>query len=134
MTIVVLALVGLGIAGYLLAVHLAGGVPYCGPSGGCEVVQESEYSRVFGIPVAAIGFAFSAVTVVAALAWWRRADRRGLLVAYALGILGSFFVAYLTYLELFVIRAICVWCVGYGITVVAGFVVAAVALRRSGAG
>ena len=81
--------------------------------------------------MAAIGFAFSVVLLGASLAWWRRADRRALLVAYGLGILGSLFVAYLTYLELFVIKAICTWCVAYGITVVVGFILAAIALRRA---
>lgn len=130
--IVALAAAGLVIAGYLLAVRLAGGVPACGPNGGCETVQQSEYAKLFGIPVAAYGVAYSAVVLAAALAWWRLADRRGLLAAYALGILGSLFAAYLTYLEVFVIRALCLWCVAYGTTVVAGFVLAALALRRAG--
>ena len=131
LAIVALAAIGLAIAGYLLAVRLAGGVPACGPGGGCETVQTSEYSELFGIPVAAYGFAFSAAVLAAGLVWLRRSDRRALLLAYGLGILGSLFVAYLTYLELFVIRAICIWCVAYGTTVVAGFVVAAIALRRA---
>jgi uncharacterized membrane protein len=130
--IVVMAALGLAIAGYLLAVRLAGGVPACGPNGGCETVQQSEYAELFGIPVAAYGFACSTVVLVAALAWWRGSDRRALLVAYALGILGSLFVAYLTYLEVFVIRALCTWCVAYGTTVVVGFLLAALALRRAG--
>jgi len=40
-------------------------------------------------------------------------------------------VAYLTYLELFVIGAVCVWCVAYAVTVVAGWVGAALALRAT---
>lgn len=132
LAIVVLAALGLGVAGYLLAIRVAGGTPACGPGGGgCETVQQSEYAELFGIPVAAIGFAFSVVLLGASLAWWRWADRRALLVAYGLGILGSLFVAYLTYLELFVIKAICTWCVAYGITVVVGFILAAIALRRA---
>ncbi len=130
--IVVLAAAGLAISGYLLAVRLSGGLPVCGVGGGCETVQTSEYAELFGIPVAAYGFAYSAVLLIASLAWWRRGDRRGLLVAYALGILGTLFVAYLTYLELVVLKAICTWCVAYGTTVVVGFVLAVVALRRAG--
>jgi uncharacterized membrane protein len=131
LAIFALAAIGLAIAGYLLAVRLAGGVPACGPTGGCETVQASEYSELFGIPVAAYGLAYSTVLFAASLIWWRRADRRALLAAYGLGILGSLFVAYLTYLELFVIKAICTWCAAYAITVVVGFILAAVALRRA---
>jgi uncharacterized membrane protein len=61
--------------------------------------------------------------------WWRRGDRRALLVAYGLGLFGVLFVAYLTYLELFVIHAVCVWCVGYAVTVVVGWLIAGAALR-----
>ena len=49
-----------------------------------------------------------------------------------MGLLGLLAVAYLTYLELFVIGAICVWCVGYAVTIVLGFVATILALRASG--
>ena len=58
-------------------------------------------------------------------------DRRALLALYGLGLLGVIFVAYLTYLELFVIGAVCVWCASYAITILAGWLIAAVAVRRS---
>lgn len=132
LAIVAVAAVGIAIAGYLLAVRLAGGAPACGVGGGCDTVQTSEYATFLGLPVAAWGLGYSTVVLVAGLAWWRRADRRGLFVAYGLGICGSLFVAYLTYLELFVIEAICTWCVAFGTTVVLGLVLAAVALRRAG--
>ena len=70
---------------------------------------------------------FSIVLVGACLAWWRRADRRALYLAYGLGLAGIIAVVYLTYLELFVIEAICVWCVSYAVTIVVGWVGTAVA-------
>ena len=63
--------------------------------------------------------------------WWRRADRRALYVAYGLGLLGVVAVAYLTYVELFVIEAICIWCVMYAITIVIGWVIAIAATRAA---
>ena len=48
-----------------------------------------------------------------------------------MGLLGLLAVIYLTYLELFVIGAVCVWCVSYAVTVVGGWLVAVVALRAS---
>lgn len=129
-----LALVGLFIAGYLTWTRLSGGLPVCGPLHGCETVALSSYSEILGIPVALLGVGFSLVLVVLALAWWRRADRRALLGLYGLGLLGVLFAAYLTYLELFVIGAVCVWCATYAVTVVAGWITAALSLRRSAPG
>ena len=127
----VLAVLGLLIAGYLAWTRLTGGLPVCGPLHGCETVALSSYSEVAGIPVAILGVGFSLLLVVLALAWWRRADRRALLGLYGLGLLGLLFVAYLTYLELFVIGAVCAWCASYAVTVVAGWIIAALNVRRA---
>ena len=125
-----LALIGLLIAAYLAWTKLSGGLPVCGPLHGCETVALSSYSELFGIPVALFGLAFSAVLFGLAVTWWRRADRRALVGLYGLGLLGVLFVAYLTYLELFVIGAICVWCATYAVTIVVGWLLATVTLRR----
>lgn len=127
----VLALVGLAIASYLLAVRVLGEAPACGPIKGCETVAASEYATLLGVPVALYGTGFSIVLVAACLAWWRRAERRALHVAYGLGLAGIIAVAYLTYLELFVIDAICVWCVSYGVTIVVGWAIAALGAWRT---
>jgi uncharacterized membrane protein len=125
-----LAFAGLGIAIYLLAVRVLGEAPACGPLKGCETVAASEYATIAGIPVALFGVLFSVVLLGACLAWWRRADRRALYAAYGLGLAGILAVLYLTYLELFVIEAICVWCVSYALTILAGWLgVALVAWR-----
>jgi uncharacterized membrane protein len=126
----VLAVIGLAIAVYLLAARLLGEAPACGPVKGCETVATSEYSTVFGLPVALYGVGFSLVLVGACLAWWRRATPAALYLAYGLGLAGVIAVAYLTYLEIFVIEAICVWCAAFGLTVVAGWIVAAAAAMR----
>jgi uncharacterized membrane protein len=127
-----LAAVGLGIATYLLAVRILGEAPACGPVKGCETVAASEYATVAGVPVALFGVLFSITLLAACLAWWRRGDRRALYVAYGLGLAGIVAVVYLTYLELFVIEAICVWCVSYGVTILAGWLgTALVAWRTS---
>lgn len=126
-----LAVVGLAIAGYLLAVRILGEAPACGPVKGCETVAASEYATLFGLPVALYGVGFSVVLAGACLTWWRRAERRALYAAYGLGLAGIIAVAYLTYLELFVIEAICVWCVTYAVMIVAGWLAAAAAAWRT---
>ena len=125
LVLTVLALLGLAVASYLLAARLLGEAPACGPVKGCETVAASEYATVLGIPVALFGVVFSLVLVGACLAWWRRVDRRALYLAYGLGLAGIIAVIYLTYLELFVIEAICVWCVSYAITIVVGWAIVA---------
>jgi uncharacterized membrane protein len=127
----VLALVGLAIAGYLLTVRLLGEAPACGPIQGCDTVAASQYATVLGLPVALFGVGFSVALSAASFAWWRRGDRRALYASYGLGLAGIIAVAYLTYLELFVIEAICVYCVSYGVTIVAGWVLAVLAVRSA---
>jgi uncharacterized membrane protein len=127
----ILDLIGLGIASYLSSVALAGTLPYCGPLKGCEEVALSEYSKIGGIPVAVFGVVLSISLFVLAVAWWRT-NRPALLAAhYGLSLLGVIFEVYFTYLELFVIGYVCVWCAAYGISLVARFGVALwVWLRR----
>ena len=126
-----LALAGLAIAAYLLAARIIGEAPACGPVKGCETVAASEYATALGVPVALFGAGFSAMLVTACVVWWRRADRRALYAAYGLGLAGVIAVIYLTYVEVFVIEAICVWCVGYALTIVGGWALTAVAALRT---
>jgi uncharacterized membrane protein len=104
----VFTLVGIGVAAYLTYVHYAGLEPICaGGSHGCERVQSSSYARVGGIPVALLGLVGYVAIAAALLAPGEQAR----LAAAALAVTGFGFSAYLTYLELFVIDAICQWCV-----------------------
>jgi uncharacterized membrane protein len=103
-----IVVVGVGVAAYLTYVHYAGLKPFCaGGSGGCERVQSSSYAKLAGIPVAVLGLAGYVAIAVALSAGGERAQ----LAAAALAVTGFGFSAYLTYLELFVIHAICQWCV-----------------------
>jgi uncharacterized membrane protein len=123
--------IGLCIALYLSYVELRSEIPTCGVIKGCATVATSEYSRIAGIPVAVFGVVLSLTLMVLALAWWRT-GRPGLLLAhYALSMVGVIFEIYFTYLELFVISAVCVWCAAYGISLVARFLLSLVVwLRR----
>jgi uncharacterized membrane protein len=131
MLLALVTLAGAGIAGYLAVLRLQGASAVCGPSHGCDIVAASEYAEVLGIPVAVFGLACSLVLAGLAVAWWLRGERRALLAAYLLLLGATGAVAYLTFLELFVIEAICSWCVAYAITIVTALVVAGLALLRS---
>jgi uncharacterized membrane protein len=125
-----LDVIGLVIAAYLSVVELQGDLPYCGPLKGCEVVALSEYARIGGIPVAVFGVALSVSLLVLALAWMRSGRIELLAAHYGLSLLGVVFEVYFTYLELFVIGAVCVWCASYGLSLVARFAVALLVWRR----
>ena len=124
LVLALLDLIGLGIASYLSSVELRGELPNCGPLHGCEQVALSEYSRIGGVPVAVFGVGLSLILFGLAIAWWRTNDGRLLAAHYGLSLLGVLFELYFTYLELFVIGAVCVWCASYGISLVARFLVA----------
>ena len=126
---VALTLVALAVALYLTWTKLAGAAPVCGPLQGCETVETSPYAAFLGIPVALYGAGATALTLVGAFAWWRGADRRGLLAAYVLGLISLPILAYLAFLELAVIHAVCVWCVGYALLTIATWLVSVRAMR-----
>jgi uncharacterized membrane protein len=126
-----IALAGTAIAAYLTWVKLTGGVPACGPLAGCETVQTSDYSTIMGIPVSVLGLAYQLTILALVVTWWRTGDRRALMATYALGLVGVAFAAYLVYLQLFVIGAVCTWCAAFDALVVAGFIAAVVTYVRT---
>jgi uncharacterized membrane protein len=103
-----LALAGIAVATYIAIAESGGGAPKCLAGGtGCETVAESRYSHLAGINVAVIGIAGYALLLAAAVLPGDAGRFGGFLTA----LVGFGFSAYLTYLELFVIDAICQWCV-----------------------
>jgi uncharacterized membrane protein len=128
-----LSLIGLFISAYLYLYKIGRiGALACG-DGGCETVQTSPWSRFAGVEVSLIGVAGYAGLLALSLAALQPglAARRwpATLLAFLAGI-GVVFTAYLTYLELFVIHAICRWCVGSAAIIVAILVAAILDHRR----
>ena len=109
-----IALVGLFVALYLTLYKVGVIGELVCSIGSCEAVQTSRWSTFLGLPVAAWGLAFYAAVLAIALAGLteRYEDSRPLALGMlALTVWGALFSLWLTYLELFVIRAICQWCV-----------------------
>lgn len=115
---------GLVVASYLSYVELQGRLPYCGPLSGCETVALSDYARVGGVPVAVFGVCLSITLFVFAFIWWRTNATWALAVHYGLSLVGMIFEIYFTFVEIFVLHAICVWCALYGISLVLRYLVA----------
>jgi uncharacterized membrane protein len=100
------ALAGLTIASYLTIVHYQGGVPVCATNG-CEIVQQSPYAALLGVPVALLGtFTFGVLLLSSAL-------RKPIAVVGAAGLalVAVLFAGYLVYVQLVVLDAVCMWCV-----------------------
>jgi uncharacterized membrane protein len=103
-----LALAGIAVAGYLTWVHYAELEPFCvGGAGGCERVQSSPYAELAGVPVAVLGLG-GYLAILASLAL---PEEPGRLVAAFVSLVGFGFSAWLTYVELEKIDAVCQWCV-----------------------
>ena len=132
--IALLALVGLFVAVYLWLHAIGiGGAIKCGASGGCEVVQTSRWAVLLGQPVAlygVIGYLAILIVALAALRPVALVQRGWSILLTGLATIGVLFTAYLTYLELFVIHALCRWCVGSAVIITAIWVVAMLELRR----
>jgi uncharacterized membrane protein len=104
---IVVALAGVAVAGYLTWVHFDDAALVCVAGGGCETVQESEYAEIAGVPVALLGL--GTYVVLLGLLIWDSVTAR--LAASGLALVGLLFSLYLLALQLFVIDAVCVWCV-----------------------
>ncbi len=98
------ALVGLAIAAYLTVVHYTAAAPVCGIGHACATVQQSAYSELAGVPVALLGLLAYATLLGALLRDHRR-------LAATVAFTGFGFSAWLTYVEVAELDAICPWCV-----------------------
>lgn len=133
MALALLALVGAFVSLYL-TLYKAGmiGSLACAV-GSCEKVQSSRWALFLGLPVAAWGLGFYLTALGLALAGLqeRFADSRGVAIALAgLTGWGVLFSGWLTYVELFVIDAVCQWCVVSAVIVAVMFALSALDLRR----
>ena len=134
MGVALLSLIGIFVATYLYLYKIGRiGSVMCG-TGGCETVQLSRWSSFLGVDVALIGIVGYAGLLLLAIASIqpRLAGEKwpAQLLALLSGV-GMLFAVYLTWLELFVIHAICRWCVGSAVIITAIFVLALIDARRS---
>lgn len=132
-----LSLAGLFVALYLYLYKIGKiGILACG-TGGCETVQLSPQARFLGVEVSLIGvIGYSGLLILALLALQPHHSGPGSWPAKLLGYLaggGVLFTAYLTYLELFVIGAICRWCVSSAAIILLIFILALRDRRRGAA-
>lgn len=124
--VLVFAALGTVVSAYLTWVHYSGSLALCIGVGGCEAVQTSRFSTVGPIPVALVGLAGFVAILAVAIAHARGAAW-SLTPLFGLSLAATLYVAYLSYVEVFVLGAICPWCVAVAVCAVGVF---AVALRE----
>lgn len=126
-----LALLGAADAIYLTWIKLSHAqAAFCAPGGGCDTVNTSPYSEMAGIPISVFGLGMYLV-LAALLALEDRCEfgqTYGRLAVFGLSLTGVLYSAYLTYLELFVIHAICPYCVISAVLITLIFALAVVRL------
>lgn len=113
---------------YLTWLHYSETVALCLGVSGCETVQTSRYAELGGTPVALLGLFFFGLAGGLVLRGGGRDGAR--LALFGLALTATIFAGYLGWLELFVIGAVCPWCVAVAACVVAVLTLAARGLAR----
>jgi uncharacterized membrane protein len=113
-TTLAVSVAGLAVAAYLTYEHFTAGTTLACPDTGvvnCMKVTSSEYSKLFGIPVALLGLLFFVgMTALSLPPAWRMPSPWPGRLRLAAVLIGVVFVCYLIWAELFQIDAICLWC------------------------
>lgn len=108
-----LTLVGLAISVYMAYIELTTNPAVCGAIGDCNAVQQSDYAHLLGIPIGVIGVMGYLLMLGISLMIVRGPERylsRSLWMLQVLVGVSAVFTIYLTFLEPFVIGAVCAWC------------------------
>lgn len=113
-TSLAMALGGVAVSTYLTIAHYTSpNILACSASGtiNCERVTTSPQSTFLGVPVAVLGLVwFIGMTALSLPAAWRSGNRNVRLARLIASMAGVGFALWLVYAELFIIRAICLWC------------------------
>jgi uncharacterized membrane protein len=119
----ILSVIGLGASVYLTYVDITHTRALCGPVGDCNAVQSSSYAKLFGIlPIGIVGV-MGYIAILGVWLWQQfhpgsKAKTAGPIM-FGMALFGTLFSIYLTYLEIFVIHAVCVWCLSSAVIITA---------------
>ena len=128
----ILTILGAADSLYLLIYKLTGNSRMCLGNGGCHDVNFSPYSEIYGIPVSLLGMsAFLVILCILILeSRLKLAKENGPLAIFGISLAGVAFTAYLTYLEVYVIHAICPFCVAAAVIITSIFILAIIRLVK----
>ena len=105
-----LSLVGLFDASYLTYAHYTKSSIACVLAEGCDIVTPSPYAEIYGVPLAVFGIVFYLTVLMVTCLYLRYRDRRSLFVLVGVTSIGFLASVYFVYLQLFIILAICTYC------------------------
>lgn len=127
--------VGAGLVGFVDSLYLTwykigGMVPLCEGFGDCSAVNNSRFAEIGGVPIALLGAGAYLLILALHAAEWRSllTGETAILAVFGLGLAGTLYSAYLTYVELFVLRAVCPFCVVSAVAMTVIFVVSIIRL------
>ncbi len=129
--------IGLAILGALVSIYMTifkitENPGMCLGNGGCSVVNNSIYAEVYGIPVAVIGVGGYLAILVSLMLQTRSGffEANGAMIVFGLALVGFLFTAYLIYVEIALIHALCPFCVTSQVTMTILFIISLIALAR----
>ena len=111
-TLAATSLVGFADAMFLSIQHFQNTIPPCVLFTGCETVTTSPYALIAGVPIAVLGALFYLAILVLSLVSLDRGARSLILkILVIFSSIGFLFTLWLLYLQLFVIHALCIYCI-----------------------
>jgi uncharacterized membrane protein len=99
----------------------------------CEVVQNSVYSRIAGVPIAYLGFVVNLIMGFL-LVFENRIGflkENGVMLVFGIALFAFLYSVYLVYLQFFVLKALCPWCLSHEVVITLLFVTSILRLRKS---
>jgi len=129
---VVLAALGFVDAAYLTWIKLTGGAVACSNVGDCEVVNNSRFAVIGGVPIALLG-AGTYLLILVLLGLERSNPAAGettRMAVFGFSLVGTLYSAYLTYVELAILKAICPYCVASSIILTLLLALSIIRLRQ----
>jgi len=125
-----LAIIGFADSAYLTAEHVSGNLPSCSVIHGCDEVLTSDYATVGSIPTSAFGAGYYAVLIILMVAFLDTGKRLALHGAAWLTTGGFLASLYFVYVQAFVLRAFCQFCLLSALTSASLFVLGIIIMRR----
>ncbi len=115
-TFLIVSAIGFADATYLTTKHFLGTPVACSILKGCEQVTTSPYSTIGGVPVALLGSLYYLTILILSVVYLDSRKNNILNIIAKITPLGFLASLYFVYLQIFVIKAICLYCMGSAIT------------------
>ena len=118
--VLILSTIGIILSLYLTYTHITlDETSFCLTGGGCDIIKSSAYSRIYGIPVPVLGLiGYMVIWILTFLKF----DKSNIKLIYFISVVGLSFSIYLTYIEVFILKALCSFCIISAVVMLAIFI------------